>query len=137
MCSVAAKLVHSRHRPSGPRETLSGSHRDCPAPTLTPGMTSVLLVSGSTTRRSSWKGVREALTTLTALAAGDTSSTAPNPSRHPPGARGGGAGRGGGGGGGPAGWLRRRGRRGRPAPPPGGPPPPRAGGGRRAAGAKG
>src|ERR1035437_6472485 len=45
MCSVGAKLVHSRHRPSGPRETLSGSHKDCPAPTLTPGMTRVFLVS--------------------------------------------------------------------------------------------
>src|ERR1019366_7838101 len=80
MCSTGAKLVHSRHRPSGPSETLSGSHKDCPAPRLTLGMTSVLLVRGSTTRRSSWKGFCEALTMLTALAAVDTSSTAPTPS---------------------------------------------------------
>ena len=73
--------MQSRQRPSGPSETLSGSHKRLSRSHADAGNDAAsFCVIGSTTRRSSWNGFGEALVMLTALAAGDTSSTAVTPS---------------------------------------------------------
>src|SRR5205085_8783569 len=84
MCSGAAKVVHSRQTPPGPRETLSGSHKDWPAATLTAGMASVRRESGSNTRSSSRKGLTPLLVMLMALAMGEINSTAVTPAGNLP-----------------------------------------------------
>src|SRR5471030_3333167 len=80
MCSAGAKLVQSRHRPSGPRDKPMGSQSDSPGPTQSAGIARTRLESGSKTRRSSWNALAPLLAMLTAEAAGETSSAAVTPS---------------------------------------------------------
>src|SRR5215831_11204970 len=74
MRSVPEKLVHSRHRPSGPSETPIGSQSESPGATETPGTTRIFFVGPSNTRRSARYGWLPRLVIPTPLAAAETAS---------------------------------------------------------------